>query len=93
MVRTILVEAAQQDLTRLLDELPLGETVTLVGDEGAPQALLVSLKAAAEKPQSTADWDARWSALAKEISQAWKSDKSAVEILSEMRHPEYSIHT
>ena len=31
MVRTILVEAAQQDLKRLLDKLPLGETVTFVG--------------------------------------------------------------
>ena len=93
MTKTILVEAAQKDLKRLLDELPLGETVTLVGSGGTPQALLVSLKAAAEKPQSTTDWDARWDALAKEISQAWKSDKSAVEILSEMRHPEYSIHT
>ena len=85
MARTILIEAAQKDLKRLLDELPLGETVTLVGPGGTPQALLVSLIAAAEQPQSTADWDARWDALAQKVSQAWKSDQSAVEILSEMR--------
>lgn len=85
MAITVPIEAAQKDLERLLDELQLGETVTLVGSEGVPQAVLISLKATAVKPQSISDWDARWDALAQKISQAWNSDKSAVEVLTEMR--------
>ena len=85
MAITVPIEAAQKDLEHLLDELQLGETVTLVGSEGVPQAVLISLKATAVKPQSISDWDARWDALAQKISQAWNSDKSAVEVLTEMR--------
>jgi hypothetical protein len=61
---TIPIEAVQKDLKRLFDESPLGETVTLVGSDGAPQALLISLKATGERPQSVSDWDVRWDALA-----------------------------
>ena len=31
------------------------------------------------------DWEKQWATLAKEITQAWQGDKSAVESLSEMR--------
>lgn len=31
------------------------------------------------------EWTEEWEALAQEIDKAWKSDKSALEILSEMR--------
>jgi hypothetical protein len=34
---------------------------------------------------SAEEWLAEWDALTKEISKAWKSDKGAVEIISEMR--------
>ena len=85
MAITIPIETAQRDLKRLLDELSLGETITLVGSEGVPQALLVSLNATAETPLSTSEWDARWDALAERVSQAWKSDKSALDVLVEMR--------
>jgi hypothetical protein len=51
-----------------------------------PLAIVVSLKAAAPAEVEPApDWEARWDALAQKVSQAWKSDKSAVEILTEMR--------
>jgi len=80
-----LIEVAQKDLKRLLDELEPGETATSVGPEGAPQAVLVSLKARAEKPRTITAWEKRWDALAEKVSQAWKSDKSAVEVLTEMR--------
>jgi antitoxin (DNA-binding transcriptional repressor) of toxin-antitoxin stability system len=82
---TLPIETAEQNLRDLLEELNLGETVTLLGAEGVPRALLVSLKPALREIQEEADWDARWDALARQVSQAWNSDKSAVELLTEMR--------
>jgi hypothetical protein len=79
------IETAARDLKRLLEQLQLGETVTLVGSEGVPEALLVSLKPAPAELQSLSDWETRWDALTHKVSQAWKSEKSAVEILAEMR--------
>lgn len=79
------IETAERDLRNLLKQLRLGETVMLVGSEGVPEALLVSLKSAPAKPQPLSDWGARWDALAHKVSQAWKSEKSAVEVLAEMR--------
>ena len=79
------IETAERDLKSLLEQLQLGETVTLVGSEGVPEALLVSLKSAPSELQSLSDWEARWDALTHKISLAWKSKKSAVEILAEMR--------
>ena len=82
---TLPIEMAEKDLRSLLEELNLGETVTLIGAEGVPRALLVSLKPVLREIQEEADWDARWDALARQVSQAWNSDKSAVELLTEMR--------
>jgi hypothetical protein len=82
---TLPIETAERDLRRLLEELNLGETVTLVGSEGVPQALLVSLKPASRESEEEADWDARWDALARQVTDAWRSERSAVELLSELR--------
>jgi hypothetical protein len=82
---TLPIETAERDLRRLLEELDLGDTVTLIGSEGAPQALLVSLRPAPREAPAQSDWEARWDALAQQVSEAWKSEKSAVELLSEMR--------
>ncbi len=82
---TLPIETAEKDLRSLLEELNLGETVTLVGAEGVPRALLVSLKPVLREIQEEADWDARWDALARQVSQAWNSEKNAVELLTEMR--------
>jgi hypothetical protein len=82
---TLPIEMAEKDLRSLLEELNLGETVTLIGAEGVPRALLVSLKPVLREIQEEADWDARWDALARQVSQAWNSEKSAVELLTEMR--------
>ena len=85
MAVTIRIEAAEKNLKRLLEDLELGETVTLIGAEGAPRALLISLKTSIVEPQSMPDWDARLDVLARKVSQAWNSDRSAVEVLTEMR--------
>ncbi len=83
--RTISIETAEGELKRLLAQLRLGETITLVDSGGVPEALLVSLKSVPGKPPPPLDWEARWDALAEKPSRAWKSDKSAVETLVEMR--------
>jgi len=82
---TLPIETAEQDLRGLLEELNLGETVTLIGAEGVPRALLVSLKPVLRGIQEEAAWDPRWDALARQVSHAWKSERSAVELLTEMR--------
>jgi hypothetical protein len=82
---SVSIETAQDDLRSLLEQLELGETITLVNPEGVPEALLVSLKASPSQPQSVVDWEKRWDALARKIGEAWEGDKSAQEILTEMR--------
>jgi antitoxin (DNA-binding transcriptional repressor) of toxin-antitoxin stability system len=82
---TVPIETAERDLRSLLERLRLGETITLVGSQGLPEALLVSLKSVPPETQSVSDREARWDDLAHRVSRAWKSDKSAVEMLVEMR--------
>ena len=82
---TVPIETAERDLRRLLEELSLGETVTLISSEGVPRALLVSLKPVLRETQTEADWEARLDALAQQVSHAWKGEKSAVEVLAEMQ--------
>lgn len=82
---SISIDEAQNRLKELLEEMPPGERVTVVNPEGDPLALLVSLKSIPVEPLSWEEWQARWHALAEKIDKAWQGDKSAVEILSEMR--------
>ena len=82
---TVPIETAERGLRSLLEQLRLGETATLVSSEGAPEALLISLKSSADRLQPMSDWDTRWDALAQKVSQAWRGEKSAVEVLAEMR--------
>lgn len=83
--RMVPIETAASDLKRLLAQLRLGETITLVGSGGVPEALLVSLKLVPSRPLSTSDWEARWDTLVDKIDQAWQSDQNALETLTEMR--------
>jgi antitoxin (DNA-binding transcriptional repressor) of toxin-antitoxin stability system len=57
----------------------------MIGPEGSPVALLVPLKPEKTEPKPAVDWDARLDDLARKVSRAWKGEKSAVEVLSEMR--------
>ena len=85
MSTTLPIERAERDLRGLIAQLNRGETVTLIGIEGVPIALLVSLKPIPRENHEEADWDARWDSLARQVGRAWKSEKSAVELLTEMR--------
>ncbi len=82
---TVPVETAGRDLKQLLERLRWGETITLVSSEGTPLAVVVSLKSSSVEGEPVSDWDARWDELVRGVSRVWKSDKSAVEILTEMR--------
>ena len=82
---TLPIETTERDLRRLLEELDPGDTITLIGAEGVPQALLVSPRPAPREAPAESDWEARWDALAQQVSEAWQSEKGAVELLSEMR--------
>ena len=57
----------------------------MIGAEGVPVALLVSLKPTRRGNHEEVGWDARWDALARQVSRAWKSENSAVQLLTEMR--------
>ena len=78
------VDSAKKNLEDILAKLSPGETATLIGPEGRPMAVLVPLRSS-ENVAKEIDWDAEWQALACEIDSAWKSEKSALEILAEMR--------
>lgn len=54
-------------------------------DEGISVVLLVSLKSREVERKDFSDWEVRMDELAQKVSQAWKDERSAVEILSEMR--------
>jgi prevent-host-death family protein len=56
----------------------------LITQRGRPVALLVPLDALPPQPDADEVW-ARLEELGKEIARNWQSEKSAVEILSEMR--------
>jgi antitoxin (DNA-binding transcriptional repressor) of toxin-antitoxin stability system len=81
----ISITEAQERLKDLIEELPLGETVTVVNPEGTPLALLVSLNSTPPKPMSAEEWQRRWDILAQKIGESWQGEKSAVEVLAEMR--------
>ncbi|MBM4031035.1 MAG: hypothetical protein FJ291_04535 [Planctomycetes bacterium] len=85
MATSVSVEAMGPELRQLIELLPEGETVEILGDAGEQVALLLTVKQGSEMPLSPDEWLAELDALAEEIGRAWKSEKSAVELVSEMR--------
>jgi len=56
----------------------------IITQRGEPVAVLLPIDAASPQPDPDEVWT-RLEALGQEIAQNWQSEKSAVEILSEMR--------
>ncbi len=83
MIQSVPIETAKRNLEALLQQLHTGDTITLTRSDGKPVAVLVAVESA-PKIQASA-WQTRWDALAKEVSRTWTSDKSAIEVLQEMR--------
>ena len=79
------LEQAGRELKDLVERLPPGESVTLCDANGEAVALLVSVRSETPDGTASSSWWARWDALAERIARNWKSEKSAVEIVSEMR--------
>ncbi|HWQ19048.1 MAG TPA: hypothetical protein VN455_04665 [Methanotrichaceae archaeon] len=86
MTEAMPIDVARNSLEDIINRLPLGGTVTLVGPQGSPMALLVSLRAvpAVCQPEPS-DLDARLDALAERVSRAWTGRRSTSAVLSEMR--------
>lgn len=85
MATDISIEAAGPLLREAVGHLRPGEKVNLIGPDGKQIAVVMSLSREAEGPLSPDEWLARLDARAERIGKAWKSEKSAVEIISEMR--------
>ena len=85
MSEALPIKMAESNLEELLKNLPLGESITLIGQEGYPVALLISLKSGKIQKNRADDWDTRMDTLAEKVSQDWKGERNVVEVLSEMR--------
>jgi len=85
MATEVALQVARDDLDALLDRMQSGESVELIGPDGEPVAMLVSLRHERVEPLPDEEWFARWDDLAKRIDKAWKSEKTALEVLAEMR--------
>lgn len=81
-------------MIELLKQLPAGETVRFVSESGATEAILVSIRGSMESQSLLEDqsilleqdtWLQDWQDMAQRIAADWKSDKTAVEIVSELR--------
>jgi antitoxin (DNA-binding transcriptional repressor) of toxin-antitoxin stability system len=85
MSEALPIKMAESNLEELLKNLPLGESITLIGREGSPVALLISLKSGKIYKNRSDNWDTRMDTLAEKVSRAWKGERNVVEVLSEMR--------
>lgn len=76
---------AEDQIAHLLQQLKIGDTVTLVNAKGSPLAVLVALNPNAASSFSTTEWLANLEPLAKEVGRKWNSDRTAAETISELR--------
>lgn len=81
----ISIDSTGPRIRELLERLPSGETVNILGADGKRVAILVAVSRPTGKPQSFPDWLARLDSLAQRVSKAWEGEESALETLSEMR--------
>ncbi len=85
MASHVALETAGRGLREALEALAPGETLRLVDEEGEPVAVIVSVRPHPVTKRGARDWRTRLDALGQRVSRQWQSEKSAVEIVSEMR--------
>ncbi|NQT53871.1 hypothetical protein HQ576_17580 [bacterium] len=85
MGENVSLKQAGRELKDLVEHLRPGESVRLCDANGEAVALLVSVRSETSEGTACSSWWARWDELAERIGRNWKSEKSAVEIVSEMR--------
>ena len=76
------VRDVQADLGDLLARMAPGEMVTVLGEDGTPQAVVVRIKP--DQPQPIDAW-AELERLGAELGAAWPADKTAAEAVAEIR--------
>jgi len=82
MLKSMTVRAIQQELENLLAQMSPGETLTVLGDDGVPQAVVVRIQVAG--PHAVDAW-AELEKLGEEMSSNWPAGKSAAEAVAEIR--------
>jgi hypothetical protein len=85
MPNEISLKTASRRLPSLLEDLQIGDSLTLLDAEGRPVALVVSLRAEKGAPPSQTDWESEWDELSREVGKVWKDSKSAAEAVAEQR--------
>jgi len=72
-------------IQNLIEQLRLGDTVTITDETGAPVAMVVGLRADAKPSVAHSDWKTRWQDLSQRVGETWRTNQNAVEVLTEMR--------
>nr|HID14637.1 hypothetical protein [Anaerolineae bacterium] len=90
MATVLPIHAALKELPELIRRLEPGEVITLTEADGTPRAVLVVVGQAVQRSKglsakNSEAWWAHWDALASRIGRAWKSGRSAVEAVQEIR--------
>jgi hypothetical protein len=78
-------EISPDNLIERIEQLHLGETMTLISTNGQPFAIVVGVKPASPQSVPAAEWRKQWEDLAQRVGEAWQSEKNAIELVSEMR--------
>jgi hypothetical protein len=81
---TLSIDTIEKNLLKVLNNLQPGETLTLTGTDGAPLALLISLKIE-DTEEVSKKWLKEWNKLAKDVTSSWKDEKNSSEVLNEIR--------
>ncbi len=80
------LERAKANLDEVLAQLGPGETITLVDAQGQPVVAMTSLQPQHQlEAVSPDEWWAGWQSLIQEVDETWEGEKSAVDVLLEMR--------
>ncbi len=82
MLKSMTVRAIQEELENLLTQMSPGETLTVLGDDGVPQAVVVRIQVAG--PHAVDAW-AELERLGEKMSSNWPTGKSAAEAVAEIR--------
>ena len=85
MTLTLSVKQTSSELEKALAQLQLGDTITLTDSAGKPLAVVVSVEPTPKETENFPAWQMQWDGLTQKISRAWQSEKSASQILAEMR--------